>query len=105
MITVTFLYPNQEGGRFDMDYYLNTHMPMSIKLLSPALKGVSVEQGVSGGAPGSKPAYLVLCHLTFDSVEAFLQAFEPHAQALQGDIPNYTDMQAVMQFSEVKISH
>lgn len=104
MITVTFLYPNQEGGRFDMEYYLNTHMPMSIEKLSPALKSVSVEQGVSGGAPGTKPTYLALCHLTFDSIEAFLAALQPHAEALQGDIPNYTDIEPVMQFSEVKIS-
>ncbi len=104
MIKVTFLYPNQEGGRFDMDYYLNRHMPMSIEKLSPALKGVSIEQGVSGGAPGTKPPYLALCHLTFDSIEAFLAAFQPHAEALQGDIPNYTDIEPVMQFSEVKLS-
>ena len=104
MIRVTFLYPNQEGGRFDLDYFLNKHMPMSIEKLSPALKGVSVEQGVSGGEPGTRPAYLALCHLTFDSVEAFLEAFQPHAQVLQGDIPHYTDIEPVMQFSEVKLS-
>lgn len=104
MIKVTFLFPNQEGGRFDMEYYLNQHMPMSIEKLSPALKGVSVEQGVSGGVSGTRPAYLALCHLTFDSIEAFLEAFQPHAQVLQGDIPHYTDIEPVMQFSEVKIS-
>lgn len=103
MIKVTFLYPNREGGRFDMDYYLNKHMPMSIEKLSPSLKGVSVEQGMSGGEPGSKPAYLALCHLTFDSVEAFLEAFQPHAEVLLEDTKQYTDIEPVMQFSEVKL--
>ena len=104
MIKVTFLYPNQEDGRFDMEYFLNKHMPLSIEKLSPSLKGVSVEQGVSGGEPGSSPAYSVLCHLTFDSIEAFLEAYLPHAQVLQEDIPHYTDIAPVTQFSEVKLS-
>jgi len=30
MIKISILYPNT--GRFDMDYYLNTHMPRSIVL-------------------------------------------------------------------------
>ena len=31
-------------------------------------------------------------HLLFDSVEAFQEAFAPHAQAIVGDIPNYALM-------------
>ncbi len=28
MIKVTVLYPNEEGKKFDLDYYLNKHLPM-----------------------------------------------------------------------------
>jgi uncharacterized protein (TIGR02118 family) len=42
-------------------------------------------------------------HLYFDSIEAFQNAFGPHAQAIMGDIPNYTDIQPTIQISEVKI--
>ena len=28
MIKVSFLYPNEEGKNFDMDYYTGTHMPL-----------------------------------------------------------------------------
>jgi uncharacterized protein (TIGR02118 family) len=45
-----------------------------------------------------------MCHYTFDSAEAFLDAFLPHADLFQGDIPNYTDIEPIMQFSEIKIS-
>src|SRR5690349_25012830 len=90
MIRVNIFYPNKEGGRFDLDYYLNTHMPMAIEKLKPALKGVSVEYGVSGVQPGAKAAYIAMCNYTFDSAEAFLEAFMPHAELLQGDIANYT---------------
>ena len=104
MIRVNIFYPNKEGGRFDLDYYLNTHMPMAIEKLGPSLKGVSVEHGVSGVQPGIKPAYVAMCNYTFDSAEAFLAAFIPQSQVLQGDIPNYTDIEPVIQFSEIKIS-
>jgi uncharacterized protein (TIGR02118 family) len=104
MIKVTILYPNKEGGKFDFDYYLKRHMPVSIERHGPALRGVTVERGLSGVTPGSPPAYAAICHLFFDSVEAFVQAFMPHAAELQGDIPNYTNIEPVIQFSQVEIN-
>ncbi len=103
MIKVNILYPAKENAKFDFDYYLNTHMPMTIAKLAPALKGVSVEQGISGGAPGTPAAFFAMCHLQFDSVEDFVGAFMPNAAELQGDIPNYTDVTPIIQISEVKI--
>jgi hypothetical protein len=44
------------------------------------------------------------CHYLFDSMEDFLAAFMPHAELLQGDIPNYTDITPVIQFSVVEIA-
>jgi uncharacterized protein (TIGR02118 family) len=104
MITVNVLYPNQDGARFDMSYYLTKHIPMVKKLLGGALKGVVVEQGVSGGGPGTKAAYAVICHLRFDSVEAFQTAFGPHAAQVQGDVSNYASAAPVIQISEVKLA-
>jgi len=103
MIKVTILYPNKEDGRFDFDYYLKVHMPMSIERHGASMRGVTVERGLSGTVPSSPPTYIAICHLFFDSVEAFAQAFMPHAKELQGDIPNFTDIEPVIQFSEVVI--
>lgn len=105
MIKISILYPN--GGRFDMDYYLNIHMPRSIELLSKGkgYRGVSVERGLGGAAPGSAPAFVAMCHYLFDSADDFMAAFMPHAAELQGDMPNYTDIATVIQVSEVAISH
>ena len=61
------------------------------------------EFGVPGAQPGSPPAYLAMGHLLFDSAEAFQQSFGPHAQAILGDIPNYTNTQPTIQISEVKM--
>ncbi len=103
MIRVSILYPNTPGSRFDLRYYVDKHMPMSIKLLSahPGFQGVSVERGVSGAAPGSAAAYVAMCHFLFTTADDFLAAFMPHAAALQGDIPSYTDVQPVIQINEV----
>jgi len=104
MITVTVLYPNREGAKFDMNYYLGKHIPMVKKLLGPALKGVVVEQGIGGGAPGSKATYSVVCHLRFDSAEAFQAAFAPHAETVSSDVRNYASIEPVIQMSEVKLA-
>lgn len=103
MIRVSILYPNKPGGRFDLDYYLNKHMPMAIEALGDALKGVSVEHGLTGDAPDAPPLYVVMCHFLCDSVESFQAAFFPHAAELQGDISNYTDVEPGIQISEVKL--
>jgi uncharacterized protein (TIGR02118 family) len=95
MIRVNIFYPNKEGGRFDLDYYLNTHMPMAIEKLGPSLKGVSVEHGVSGVQPGTKPAYVAMCNYTFDSAEAFLHAPLPITSGGYAKLHGYRTSYAV----------
>lgn len=105
MIKISILYPNKKDSWFDMDYYLNIHMPLSIAKLGSAkgFKSASVEKGLSGGASDSEPAYTAMCHFHFDTIEAFMSAFSPHAGVLQSDIPNYTDVEPIIQVNEVKI--
>jgi uncharacterized protein (TIGR02118 family) len=71
--------------------------------LGAACKRVEVEQGIGGGVPDSPPTYVMGGHLYFDSVQAFQTAFGPHSKEIMGDIPNYTNLQPVIQISEVKI--
>ena len=105
MIRISIFYPNTSGARFDMAYYLTKHMPVSIEKLSAGkgFHGVSVERGLAGAAPGSEPAFIAICAYLFDSAEDFLAAFNQHAEMLQGDIPNYTDISPIIQFSSVEI--
>jgi len=103
MIRGSVLYQNAEDKKFDMAYYINKHMPMVKQKLGSACKRVDVDQGLGGAQPGSKPAFVAMAHLVFDSVDAFQKAFGPHADAIMGDIPNYTDIQQVIQLNEVKM--
>ena len=57
---------------------------------------------LAGGAPGAPATYVAMAHLYFDSVDAFQKAFSPHAGPIMADIPNYTNIQPVIQISELK---
>jgi uncharacterized protein (TIGR02118 family) len=103
MIKVSVFYPNNNGTKFNMDYYCKSHIPMVQQKLGAACKGVAVEHGLSGATPGSRPAFVAMGHLYFDTAEAFETAFGPHAQEIMADIPNYTDIQPAIQVSEVKV--
>jgi uncharacterized protein (TIGR02118 family) len=106
MIKISIFHPNIASSRFDMDYYLTKHMPVSIEKLSASrgFRGVSVEQGLVGGAPGAEPTYIAMCHYLFDSAEDFLAAFDQYGEVLQADMPNYTDTAPIVQFSRVEIT-
>jgi uncharacterized protein (TIGR02118 family) len=61
--------------------------------LGDALKGLELNIGLAGRAPGEPAPYVAIAHLTFDSVEVF-QAFMPHSATFAADIPNYTNTKA-----------
>lgn len=103
MIRVNVLYAYGEGKKFDMAYYTDHHLRMVREKLGGALKGMTVDQGLGGGQPGSKPPYVAMVHMLFDSVDAFQAAFGPHAKAIMDDIPNYTDIQPKVQISDAKM--
>jgi len=101
MIEVSVAYPAGEGRTFNMDYYLATHIPMFQKRMGAAMKSIRVTRGIAGAAPGSPAAFMAMVNATFDSAEAFATAFAPHAAEIQGDVPNYTNIQPVVQIGEI----
>ena len=101
MIEVTVAYPAGQGRTFNMDYYLKTHIPLFQKRMGAAMKTIRVSRGIGGSTPRSPGAFVAMVHATFDSAEVFAIAFAPHAAELQGDAPNYTNIQPVVQIIEV----
>lgn len=104
MIRISFLYPNSKDARFDLDYYVEKHMPWSIDLLSvhPGFRGVSVERGISAG-PGADAPFVAICNFLFEKLDDFMEAVAPHLAALRADMRNYTDIEPTFQVSEVLI--
>lgn len=101
MIEIILMYPAGEGHTFDMDYYLNTHIPLFKKRMGTNAQNLKVLQGVQGMMPGSPAPYVALAQWTAESAEAYAAAFAPHAEEILGDIPKYTNIQPVVQYSQI----
>ena len=101
MTKVIVLYPSGKDKTFDMDYYVNKHIPMVAGLLGDAVKAASVEKGIGSDQPGVPAPYAAVGNLYFDSVEAFQNSFGANAEAIIADVPNYTNIEPVVVVSEV----
>jgi uncharacterized protein (TIGR02118 family) len=97
---VSVMYQIGSANRFDLDYYLKTHMPLVSSLWQPmGLKEARVLHGT--GSPGGGPAaFHVIALLDFDSLDQFKAAVDAHGAAIFGDIPNFTDVQPAIQFND-----
>ncbi len=93
MIKVTVNYPSGEGSTFDHDYYASSHVPLAAKAWNPVR--TEIDKGVSGPNVASVQFY-------FDSMEAFQGALGlPATAEVMADVANYTNIEPVMQVSEV----
>ena len=101
MFKISVMYPNQNAARFDLDYYQTTHMDLVKKHLQPfGLLKAEVEKGISGG--GDQPApYICIGNLYFESHDGYDKGIAAAGSILRGDIPNFTDLPAVRQISEI----
>ncbi|MEO0572901.1 MAG: EthD family reductase [Bacteroidota bacterium] len=100
-IKVMILYPNEEGKTFNMDYYSQKHMPMVAKLFGEPLKSYSIDQGIAGRTPEEPLPFVAIGCFYFDQLSDYENAFGPNAEKILGDIPNYTNIQPVVQISEI----
>lgn len=101
MIKVTILYPNGEGKTFDMNYYSTKHMPLAAQLFGNALKAMSIDKGLAGGAPDAPMPYLAIGYFFFDNMASFQAAMGPNSEKLRADVSNYTNIKPTIQVSEV----
>lgn len=103
MIRVSVLYPQGSGSTlFDMNYYLNTHIPMVQQKLGKACRSITVEQGLTGSTADALPSFVVITQMTFDTMQSFQTAFAPHAAAIKADTINYTKITPILQISEIR---
>ena len=76
---------------------------MMKQLLGAACLYYTVDKGIAGGAPGTDPVYVAKCDFVCTSVEAFQAARASHVKEIRGDLANYTDIQPVLQISEMVV--
>ncbi|HET9690463.1 MAG TPA: EthD family reductase [Acidimicrobiales bacterium] len=93
MIRLSVYYPSGEGTTFDHDYYRDHHVPLAVKTWG--LSGAEIDKGVDG-------PYVAAVHMRFDSLEAMQSAMgAPGTADVMADVANYTNIQPVMQTSEI----
>ena len=101
MIKVSVMYPNGKDVQFDAEYYKANHLPMIINALGDALKGLELDLGVASRVPGEPAPYVAIAHLKFDSIISFQESFGPHGETFAADVKNYSNVQGVLQISEL----
>ena len=102
MIRISVLYPATEGARFDQEYYAQKHMKLvRDRLGSLGLVRTEIDKGLAGGAPDAPAPFVSIGHVYFNSLADFQKAMAAHGAELMADVPNYTNIQPVIQISEI----
>jgi uncharacterized protein (TIGR02118 family) len=105
MIKVSVIYPSKSGARFDHDYYRTKHLPLIKSRMGAGLKYYAIDKGLAGGDGKALPAYIAMCHLMSDSMEAYQSSFGPYAKEIYGNIANFTDVIPIVQISDVVVEN
>ena len=100
MLTIAVFYAKTATARFDIAYYLNTHTPPRKRLFEPfRMQNLRLLRG-TGSLDGSPAPYEGLAFLDMPLLEGLQHALAQHASQVLGEIPNYTDVQPVIQIIE-----
>ena len=102
LIKVAILYPNGDGKIFDMDYYEKKHMPMVAGLLGRNLVFYEIDKGISGRTPTDKVPFVAVGYFYVQNVADYSKAIAQNREAIVGDFKNYTNIQPVVNISEIR---
>ena len=102
MFKVTILYPNGEDKTFDMDYYEKKHMPMVAGFLGKNLRFFEIDKGIAGRTPNDKVPFLAIGYFYINDIAEYNKAIAQNRDAVISDFKNYTNIQPVVQISEIK---
>lgn len=93
MIRLSVFYPKSDDATFDHDYYRDKHVPLACEAWG--LSGAQIDKGIDG-------PYVAAVHFTFESLEELGAKMSGEGTAkVIADVANYTNIQPVMQTSEI----
>ena len=93
MIKVSVTYPSGEDTTFDHDYYANSHVPLCLTTWNPVKS--EIDKGINGPNVAG-------VHFYFETMDAFQAALGATGTGeVMVDVANYTNIQPVMQVSEI----
>ena len=103
MIRIAAAYVRQPGKKFDMDYYVHTHLPMVREKFGPfGLRKIEVDRGVESPGGGESP-FFAIGYLYFDSLADFQKCYAAVGAEVVGNIPIYTDVTPMIQVGEISV--
>ena len=102
LFKVAVLYPNGDGKTFDMDYYQSKHMPMVAGFLGKILQFYEIDKGIAGRTPGDKVPFLAVGYFYVKDLAEYNKVIGQNRDAIINDFKNYTNIQPIIQISEVK---
>ncbi len=100
MFSISIAYPKKDGGTFDFGYYAKNHIPMVTRFLGANSVRAEIRKGVAS-PDGSVASFVCLANIWIKSVEEFQATLAQHGGEIMGDIPNYTNIQPILQVDEV----
>ena len=103
MFKVEIFYANGEDKTFDMDYYEKKHMPMVAGFLGKNLKFYEIDKGIAGRTPNDKVPFVAIGYFYINDVAVYNKAIAQNRDAVISDFKNYTNIQPVVQISEIKL--
>ena len=100
MYCISVLYPKKDGGAFDFDYYAKKHIPMVTRFLGTNSVRAEIRKGLAS-PDGSAAPFVCLGSIWIKSIKEFQSTLAQHGKEIMGDIPNYTNIQPILQVDEV----
>jgi uncharacterized protein (TIGR02118 family) len=101
-VRIAAAYPRQPGKKFDMDYYIHTHLPLVWKKFSPfGLQKIEVDKGAEKPGGGPSP-FFAIGYLYFDSLADFQKCYAATGKEVVDNIPIYTDVVPMIQVGETE---
>ncbi|MBN2061381.1 MAG: EthD family reductase [Deltaproteobacteria bacterium] len=101
MFKISVMYPNNEGARFDHDYYINSHIKLVEEHMTPfGLVKTEVDRGLPD-EDGNRPLYICIGHMYFDKMDGYVKGSAEKGPVLRDDISNFTNVVPVRQLSEI----
>jgi len=89
---VTILYPSEPNGRWDVEKYRTSHMPLIMKLYGPkAIKRFELRKGESGQTGGA-PKYIGTVNIYIADQNEFDAAAKQHTETLRKDVPSFSSV-------------
>ena len=93
---MTIVYQNGTDVRFNFDYYINTHMPLIMRLYGKSISRFELRRG-QPGADGAPPPYVATISIWIADGAAFDAAQAQHQAGLRADVPKFTNATLIAQ--------